>query len=336
MGSFTRWGVIAPGRIAHRFAQGFSDRSDGSITAVASRDKNRAHQFAEQFAIPKIYDNYQSLIEDDQIDAIYISSPHRFHFETAKQGLKAGKAVLCEKPLTVTAPQATQLATIAKQNNCFLMEALWSRFLPTWQNVKQWVDCGEIGNIQLLYSTFGFNVEKNEQDRLFNLELAGGSLLDTGIYCLSMSQFILNREPQSVHSAVQVGTTGVDERCSVLLDYGDITSQFTCTFLTPLDNQFIIIGEKGKITVDANFWDATRATLAYQDGSEKVINIPHRASGFEYQVDEVHACLAQDQTESTIMSTQQTIATMQIMDQILENAGVYYPFAPRNFKPNEQ
>lgn len=322
----TNWGIIAPGRIANRFAQSFNVIQDGRLFGVASRHKDNAVKFAARYDIPTVFDGYADLIASPNIDAIYIASPHRFHFDTAKLCLRAGKAVLCEKPLTVTAKQSEELFAIAQQHNTFLMEALWSRFLPVWAEVKNWVQEGKIGELETIYSSFGFKAERNYDDRLFNLNLAGGSLLDTGVYNISMTQFLAEREPSLVSSHVLVGETGVDERCSVTLDYGSFTSQFTCSFRTKLDNQMVIHGSKGKIVVAEAFWDATRAVLHCENASPIELSLPHESSGFEYQVREVQQCLADGKTASRIISPQQTISTMRIMDHILSKAGIHFPF----------
>lgn len=323
------WGIIAPGRIAHRFAQGFESVEDGHLFAVASRNTERATRFAKQYDIPNVMADYDEIICHPDIDVIYIANPHRYHHETVKQCLLAGKAVLCEKPLTVTAKQSIELFELAKEQNVFLMEAVWSRFLPCWTQVKQWLNDDLIGDIQLLRSTFGCQPPKDETDRLFDINLAGGALLDTGIYNIALSEFVLGRQPDRIQSAVLVGETGIDERCSVTLDYGDITSQFTCSFLSCLDNQFQIVGDKGTIVVDGDFWDARSATLTTNVGEVLKCNKPQRASGFEYQVDEVHRCLKSGQITSANMRPDVTIANMKIMDQILEEAGVIYPFVDR-------
>ncbi|WP_413283105.1 Gfo/Idh/MocA family protein [Vibrio sp. MA40-2] len=324
------WGIIAPGRIAHRFAQSFSAIEDGNLFAVASRNTERAESFAQQYDIDCVMDSYEELIQHPDIDVIYIANPHRYHHETVKQCLMAGKAVLCEKPLTVTAQQSIELFELARTQQVFLMEAVWSRFLPCWIQVKQWLNEGLIGDIQLLRSSFGFQPTKDSTDRLFDLNLAGGALLDTGIYNIALSEFVLGRQPDNIQSAVLIGETGVDERCSVTMDYGEVTSQFTCTFLSCLDNEFHIVGEKGTIIVAGNFWDAKKATLKTNVGEVLVCDKPHRASGFEYQVEEVHRCLKNEQLFSTNMTPEVTIANMQIMDQILHEAGIVFPFVERD------
>jgi predicted dehydrogenase len=323
------WGVIAPGRIAHRFAQGFSAIEDGKLFAVASRNVERAKQFANQHQIEHVLPSYDELINHPDIDVVYIANPHRYHFETIKQCLSAGKAVLCEKPLTVTEKQSAELFALAQKNNVFLMEAVWSRFLPCWQQVKTWISEGMIGEIQLLKSSFGFQPPKDETDRLFDINLAGGAMLDTGIYNIALSEFVLEQQPKQLHASVLIGDTGIDERCSVTLDYETVTSQFTCTFLAQLDNEFYVVGDKGTIVVHGPFWDATKATLSTNLGEVLKFDKPYRASGFEYQVEEVHQCLRAGKIASDNVSPAVTMANMKIMDQILEDAGVIYPFVER-------
>jgi len=329
MEKIINWGIIAPGRIAHRFAQGFTAVKDGRLFAVSSRNPERAQNFAQQYGINHIFASYKEIIQNPDVDVIYIANPHRYHHETVKQCLQAGKAVLCEKPLTVTEKQSIELFNIAKEQDVFLMEAMWSRFLPCWRQVKYWLNTGLIGDVQLMQSSFGFQPPKDETDRLFDINLAGGTLLDTGIYNIALSEFILGKQPQTIQSAVLIGDTGIDERCTVTLDYGAVTSQFTCTFLSCLENQFTITGDKGRIIVDANFWSATNATLTTNIGEVLKYNQPHRASGFEYQIEEVQQCLRKGQIFSNNMRPEVTIAHMKIMDQILQKAGVIYPFIER-------
>ncbi|WP_264875985.1 Gfo/Idh/MocA family protein [Vibrio agarivorans] len=321
-----RWGIIGPGRIAHRFAGAFSAIDDGELYAVASRNKERLAAFADQFGIPHRYTDYESILADPNVDAIYIATPHRFHFELAKQALESGKAVLCEKPLTVNGAQSQALFEIAKQNDAFLMEALWSRFLPAWQQIKQWLNDGVIGEVVSMHSSFGFKAERNVDDRLFNLELAGGALLDTGVYNIAMSDFVMGQAPDTIQSDVLVGATGVDERCTVTLSFGDVRSEFTCSFLEALPNEFRVVGSDGQVIAKSNFWELDSVQLTKKDGSEQCFSFPHLSNGFEYQVMEVHRCLHAGKRASDNVSPEFTIRNMAVMDAILAQAGVRYPF----------
>lgn len=312
-----RWGVIAPGRIANAFAEGVTVAENTSIFAVASTSKTRGQSFADKYGITTVYQNYSDLISDPAIDAIYIANPHSFHFECAKSCLESGKSVLCEKPLTVTAHQTELLIKIARQHNCFLMEALWTRFLPVWTQVRNWISDKSIGDIKFVTSSFGSSIERNESGRLLNPELAGGCLLDMGIYCVSLTQFIFQRLPDSVSADVYIGPTGVDERVSATLRYGDAASQFTCNFLVETENDFRIYGNQGTIIVEAPFWGATSARLIYADKTEEKICFPHMASGFEYQINAFISAVSQGKLQSDENPWQDTLMNLNVIENIL-------------------
>ncbi len=328
-GSPIRWGIIAPGNIANRFAEAFAAVEDGILQGVASRDTARGQQFADKHGIPKVFSDYDTLISSNEIDAIYISSPHRFHFNAVKACLLADKPVLCEKPLTVTAKQAQELIELSEQRGVFLMEALWTRLLPAWQQVRSWLDDKLIGDVVTIESTFGFRFPKDPTNRLYNRELAGGALLDTGIYCLAMSDFVMQKEPTVVHSAIQKSQTEVDKRTSVLLEYGSASSSFTCALESELANTMTIYGTNGSITIDACFWDAQQARLRIAEQEETVAHLAYRQNGFEYQIEEAQRCIKAGVIQSSAVSHAFTLRTAKLMDEILENGGVHYPFTPR-------
>jgi len=186
----TRWGIIGPGRIAHTFAKAAAVVDGAVLHAVASRDADRSRQFAGQYQIPRVYDSYEALAADPEVDAVYIATPHRYHREQALLCLEAGKAVLCEKPLTVNAAETRALIDLAHKKQVFLMEALWSRYLPIYSHVRDWLDSGLIGDVELIQSTLGFAMTRDPNDRLLKHELAGGALLDLGVYNIAMSQWV--------------------------------------------------------------------------------------------------------------------------------------------------
>ena len=321
-----KWGVIAPGRIANRFAESFVALPDATLCAVASSNKERGQAFTKAHGFDKVYVNYEDLVNDPEIDAVYIANPHRFHFTSARLCLEAGKPVICEKPLTVNAMEAEQLIELAEQKQVFLMEALWSRFLPVWQKVKAWLAEGRVGDIKLLDSRFGFSIPREENDRLLNLELAGGVLLDMGVYNVSMSQFVMEADLESLVCDGFVGKTGVDERISAVLNYGGPASQFTCNFQAFTENNFVIYGDLGHIVVSPCFWDTTSAKLMTKDGQVEEFDEPFLANGFEYQVKHAMECIRAGELESDVIPWRHTLATQKIMDEILHRVGVRYPF----------
>jgi predicted dehydrogenase len=320
------WGILGPGRIAQQFADGLKVIDDAALYAVASTNLDRAKAFAGKYGGEKTYPSYEALVNDPQVDAVYIATPHRFHFENIMLCLNAGKPVLCEKPLTVNAAEAKLLVKTARAKKVFLMEALWTRYLPIYQQVRQWLEDGATGEIKLLASTFGINVPKEQDDRWLNPELAGGTLLDMGVYPISVSQWIMGQEPQSFSAKAYLGKTGVDELTAVIFKYGNgIISQFSSNFISDDTNEFYIYGSKGHIRIHAPYWGASRATLV-TGGQEWTVSKPLRGGGFEYETEEAMRCIRAGLLESPLMSQAHTLANMEIMDQIRAEIGLKYPF----------
>lgn len=324
------WGIIAPGRIARKFAQGLQAIDDACLYAIASTSSQRAQQFIDDIGpVEKTYTRYQDLLSDPKVDAVYIANPHRYHFDSVALCLQAGKPVLCEKPLTVTAREAQTLFELAAEKKVFLMEGLWSRYLPAWVQAKRWIDQGRIGEITLMASTFGVQIPRVAEDRLLNLESAGGVQLDMGVYNVAMSQFIMQRDPESIVADGWIGPTGVDERSSALLNYAGPVSMYTCNFQVNTDNDFTIYGEKGLVRVAANFWESTGANLILDDGTYETFQHPFRASGFEYEAEAAMQSIREGKLEDDIMPWRHTLGNLRCMDEVLRQLGMEYPFSPR-------
>lgn len=321
-----RWGILGPGRIAEKFGNGIQAVNSASLQGVASRSQERGKAFAKSFGAKKVYTSYEALVEDPEVDVVYIATPHNFHYENARLCLEAGKHVLCEKPFTVNAQQSLKLFSLAKRNDLFIMEAMWTYFLPIYQQVREWIDTGQIGELRLMTSTFGFLLQRDEQDRWLNPELAGGALLDIGIYNLAVSMLVAQQEVSAFDVRGRLGSTGVDVLVSGTLEFPDgLISQFSCTFLSNTANEFTIYGTKGRILVHAPFWGASKATLN-TNGVEKTITRSLKAGGFEYQIDEVNRCLKAGLLESPVIPHRQTLATIGLMDAMRVKLGVVYPF----------
>jgi dihydrodiol dehydrogenase / D-xylose 1-dehydrogenase (NADP) len=327
-----RWGVIGPGRIAEEFVTALSAVSDACLYGVASRNRARAEKFARNHGAAVSYDNYAALVDDPAVDAIYIATPHRFHYQQARQCILAGKPVLCEKPLTVNAAEAQELITLAQERGVFLMEAMRTRYLPIYQEVERWLQAGEIGVIQKVTSSFGFEFPRDKQDRLLNHELAGGALLDLGVYNLSMSQWLFGSQPESFTIASQLGDTGVDEHDETTLAYtGGRSSTFTISMTTRLNNDLTILGTTGRISIHPMFWNATQATLISNTGlaapdQQRTLTRGFRATGLEYEIEEAVDCILQGEIESPRMPLGDTLDTMKLMDQLRRDMGLTYSF----------
>jgi len=321
-----KWGIIGPGRIAQKFANAVWKIPGASIYAIASRSSNNPEQLKKTFHTEKIYSSYEELTADPEVDAIYIATPHPFHYENAKLCLEAEKAVLCEKPLTVNAKQAEKLFKLSQSKHIFLMEALWTRFLPIYSQVRQWLDAGEIGDTRLVESTFGFIAPRNVQDRLLNLELAGGALLDIGVYNTSVTQWVFQKPPQTITAVGQIGETGIDETVSVILSYeNNAHAQFTCTLQANLLNQFVITGTKGMIIIHPRFMDTSQLSLI-KNGKTKTIKKRFEINGFEYEINAAMHAIRENALDCSQMTQADTLTNMQTLDTIRQQIGLRYPF----------
>jgi predicted dehydrogenase len=321
-----RWGIIAPGRIAHRFAQALEAVSGARLQGVASRSQERAQTFAQQYGVPVVYDSYEALAQDPSVDAVYIASPHRFHHAQARLCLESGRPALVEKPFTVNASQAGDLIALAERTDLFLMEALWSRFLPVYHQVREWLDLGAIGPPRLISSLFCFQPGVDPADRKFRHELAGGALLDLGVYNVSLSQWVTGENPSEVSARGRLGETRVDELTAVTLTYpGGAISHFVNSYLFDAANEFAVYGTQGYVRVHAKFWQSTKASLVV-GGEETVAEQPFRRNGFEYQIEEVMRCVRDGKRQSEVMPLASTLANMTVLDEVRRQIGLRYTF----------
>jgi predicted dehydrogenase len=322
------WGVIGPGNIANTFAKAIASSKKGEILAVASRSQERAADFASTYQIEKIYSNYERMLDDPEIDIIYIATPHNFHYQQAKMCLEAGKHVLVEKPCTVNAEQMQNLVELAQSKNLLLQEALWSRFMPCLSQLRQMLNDGIIGDIQYIQSEIGFAFQNREKSRLLKAELAGGSLLDLGIYSITVSQFFLQEHPHKVDAIGQLTDQQVDGHVLANMSYpSGRYAQFTCSMLSQTSNTMRIVGTEGYVNLPACFWDTDSALIYRDDKLVQSIEIPHPVNGFEYQIEESMRCIEQNMRCSEVMSHRDSIGVLGVMDDIRKQIGVHFPDA---------
>lgn len=314
-----RWGLVSPGGIARKFARDLRIADNARLAVVASRALSRAQAFAAEFGAERATDDLSTLANDSSVDIVYIASPHNAHFEAARLLLEAGKPVLCEKPLTVNAAQSRSLIEISRRRGVFLMEAVWTRFLPIYQRVREWLDAGRIGEPQLVSSSFCVKMPYDPENRWFNPALAGGGLLDLGVYNLTMTQWVFGAEPEQVAAIARFAPTGVDDLLSASLRYsGGRMAQFTCGMAARSDNNLVIAGDKGFIRVASMFHQSTEALLSVGKGKEtETAHEPFRGEGFEYEIEEAMRCVREGRIESPKIPHADTLATMELIDTIL-------------------
>ena len=321
----TRWGIISTGNIAKKFATGLQALPDAELLAVGSRSQGSADTFGDMFDVERRYPSYEALVQDPDIDAIYIGTPHPFHKDNSLLCLQHGKAVLCEKPFTINAAEATEVINFARENNVFLMEAMWTRYLPILTRVRELVADGVIGEVRMLTADFGFRAGINPTSRTFDLKLGGGALLDVGIYPLSLASMIFGT-PARVTSMTHLGETGADENSAMILGYeGGALSVLTTAVRTSTPHIATLNGTEGRITIHSPWWVATRMTVEVFGKETTEIEMPLAGNGYEYEAAEVARCLQAGLLESDVMPLDESLALMRTMDEIREQWGLVYP-----------
>ena len=321
-----KWGILGTGWIAGKFTQDLVHARNGECLAVGSRTLDSAKKFADQHDIPRAYGSYEELANDPEVDAIYVATPHPFHKDSVMTCLRAGKAVLCEKPFTVNSSELEELVSYAKEHKLFLMEGMWTRFLPPIMKVKEWLKDGRIGDVQLVKGEFGFRIGWEPEGRLLNPDLGGGALLDVGIYPVSFASMIFGAQPESVLSTAHIGETGVDEQFSILLSYGSgRTASLNGGIRLELNNEAYIHGTEGMIHVPSFF---NAQTVSLHVGGEEVERFTDErvCDGFAFEAEEVGRCLIEGLTESPLMTLDESLDIMRILDQVRGQWGLRYPF----------
>ncbi len=312
-----RWGIIGPGAIARRFAMALRGVENAELVAVSSRSAERCRPFMEEFGATRCFAAPEELAACRDVDAVYVSTPHPFHHAGARAVLEGGKAVLCEKPITMNAAELEDLIAVAQRNNAFLMEAMWTRFLPVNREVLQWVRQGEIGPLRMIYADFCFSNDFNPASRLFAPELGGGALLDIGIYVISYAQMLAGN-PEKITGLQTPAPSGVDGCNAILGSYPrGVLALLSSAMQSCNTNQARICGERGEIIVP-NFWSAESATLKRRGESAPSLQSkhPHKVNGFEYEIEEVHRCLAEGKIESSVMPLADSLSLQRQMDQL--------------------
>ncbi|MEK3731782.1 Gfo/Idh/MocA family oxidoreductase [Paenibacillus sp. FSL M8-0334] len=320
-----RWGIMGTGWIAEQFAADLAYTDNAELLAVGSRTSDSAGAFAAKFSVPRAYGSYEELVQDQDVDAVYIATPHPLHRDNVLLSLRAGKAVLCEKPFTINGAELEELINAARKDKLFLMEAMWTRFLPPIRQVREWLKDGRIGEARLVKADFGFRSGWNPEGRLLNLELGGGALLDAGIYPVSFASMIFGAEPEQIHSTAHIGETGVDEQFSVLLTYeGGKSASLNGAIRLGLTNEAYIFGTEGYIHIPS-FLNATSASLHVQGEEPVHFKDDRKEKGYAFEAYEVGKCLLEGRLESDIIPLDESLAIMKLLDRIREPWGLKYP-----------
>jgi predicted dehydrogenase len=323
MASSYRWGILGPGKIARDFAAALN-YTGAVIQAVASRDEEKAKEFAATFGAQRYYNNYESLAADKDIDIIYVATPHAFHLAHASLCMQHKKAVLCEKPLSLSYQQSLAMANTASEHDVFLMEGMWTRFIPAVNKVKELIDRDVIGPVQHIAADFGFNLPYDPQSRLYNLQLGGGSLLDVGVYPVFLVTYLLGA-PTNIQSVSKLAPSGADEYCNVLLQYaGGQSANIFSAITLQTGVSATVTGAHGRILIHSPWFKSEQLTVQFNNGKTEHISLPLDFNGFEYEIREVNECLARGFRECPAMPLDFSLEMGRIMDVVKEQAGIFY------------
>ncbi|RUT30545.1 Gfo/Idh/MocA family oxidoreductase [Paenibacillus zeisoli] len=324
--SVVKWGILGTGWIAQQFADDLAYVENAECLAVGSRSLESASQFADAHGAARAYGSYEELAADADVDVIYVATPHPFHKDNTLTSLLAGKAVLCEKPFTVNSAELEEMIKLAREKKLFLMEAMWTRFLPSIVKVREWIRKGRIGEVQLVKAEFGFKMDWNPEHRLLNPDLGGGALLDTGIYPVSFASMIFGAAPKGISSTSRMGTTGVDEQFSILLDYGSGKSALLSGAISlGMTNDAYIYGTEGYIRIPS-FLNAKTAALHVGEEEAEVFTDNRQSAGYNYEAEAVGQYLREGQLESPVISLDESLGIMKLLDEVRAQWGFKYPF----------
>ncbi|MBN2347749.1 MAG: Gfo/Idh/MocA family oxidoreductase [Bacteroidales bacterium] len=319
------WGIIGLGNIANTFARGLSFIPNARVFAVASRSLEKAISFAQKYDAPFAYGSYEEMMQNPDINIIYIATPHALHYENTMMCLDHGFPVLCEKAFAINAREVKEMVDKSRTKKVFLMEAFWTRFLPSMHILMDLINSNTIGEIKLVRADFGIKGAVDPKNRLYDNNLGGGSLLDVGIYPVFLALFVLGI-PDNIEAVATIGKTQVDENCGMLFHYkdGPVASLFS-SIVARTGIEAEIIGENGRIVLNSLFFCPTSLSIYKDDKLVKTIQPEYYGNGYNYEAVEAMNCLEKNLIESKTMSLDFSIKLIETLDRIRNKCGLYYP-----------
>lgn len=320
-----RFGIVGTGTIAHRFANAIKNVDNAELVAVASRTKENAENFGNEFDIPVRFDSYEKLAQSDVVDAAYIAVPHSGHIGCSLMMMKGGKHVLCEKPMAVNSSEAEEMFRCAKENKVLLMEAMWARLVPGTIKMLELVERGVFGDILGVEGKFCYTMDEDEMDHhVFKVENGGGSLLDVGVYGLNFVEWYLGKSVEKINAQSAV-YNGVDIHTSVLMKYKNgAIADISSAILLRKPNEGYIYGTKGYAHLN-RFYAPQKLELYFNNGETQIIHTPYAGNGFEEQISHFCECVLEGLEESTVITAEQTLYITRQMDDIRKITGIVYP-----------
>ena len=320
-----RWGIIGLGKIAAKWVEDLLLCREAELYAVASRSRTKADAFAEKYGAEKAYGSYDQLINDPEVDVVYVATPHTFHYENTIASLSNGKSVLCEKPMGMNLLEVDKMIALAKKNNLFLMEAMWTRFIPSIEKMLDIVKQGSLGKILFIRADFGFKASWDPSGRVFNKALGGGSLLDIGIYPVFLSRLLLG-DPKEIKAVARKSITGVDTYCAVLFDYeGGEKAVLESTFEADTPIEAYIYGSKGFLKLHKRFHHTKKISVHLTDhDKEEEIILNYVGNGYYHEIKEVVDRLKNNEIQSSKFTWEESRNLIALLDKIREKINLHY------------
>ncbi len=319
----TKWGILGLGKIAGKFAKGLKEVEDAELYAVASREAEKAETFKKDHTTTKAFDSYEAMLKDEDLDVVYIATPHVFHHRQTLLCLQHKKAVLCEKPFAMNKAEVEEMIATAKKENVFLMEALWTQFLPHFKYLTKITESGEYGKIKNLKANFGFPAPFDKNKRLFNKQLGGGSLLDIGIYPIFLALSLLGK-PDKISAKATIGQTSVDENCYVLFGYkNQVEAELESSIIKKLDTTAVIQFEKATVLVNTRFHEPSSIKITTPN-SEELKEFEVTGNGYEFEAAHVQKMLSEGRKESTDMTFEKSLQLIELLDTVREKIKLEY------------
>lgn len=323
----TRWGILGTGRISRTFAEALAVIPEAELVAVGSRTKEAAEGFAAKYKVARAHASYEALARDAGVEAVYIGTPHNLHCENTILCLEAGKAVLCEKPFAIHERDGRKMVEAARRTKRFLMEAMWTHFLPAVVRFLEIAERGSIGEFRMFHADFGFKAPFDPKGRLFDPALGGGSLLDVGVYPVALATRLFG-EPERIQSSAVLGKTGVDEQAAMILEYdGGKQAVLSSAVRAETGHGAILSGSEGRLRIEPPFWRGQRLVVS-AGGKEEIVDLPYEGNGYPHEAREVMRCLAEGLLESPRMPHDFSLRVMRTMDRIRAPWGLRYPGEP--------
>jgi predicted dehydrogenase len=317
-----RWGVVGPGRIANKVVRDFPHVPNAQAVAVASRSTGRAEAFAAEHDLPRAYGSYRAILDDPDVDVLYIATPHPQHRAVALAALRAGKAILVEKAFTVTPHATREIADLAAETGVFAMEAMWTRFQPAIVRMRELIAEGAVGEVRSVQADLGVRNPLRSDDRFVAPELGGGALFDLTVYPINFAQMVLGT-PTAVTAYGTLAPTGVDLEEAVLLDFaGGATATLTTTLRAATPGQARVFGTGGWIDVLPRFHHPDTIVLHRQGRDPEELTLPATGGGYAHELIEVTGCVAAGRPESAVMPLADTIAVQDVMDAVAAQLGM--------------